>query len=377
MAKYCERDHVKNMILELEDMFSRKTIEKFSGENKKVYLWSLCGIFLEILIAGKYNQMPFYGFAKMQKETLGYIKEDRESSFTSRTVYGGRLYKLPITVSSSIDLDAPEGRSIIINFARNYLSDLKQKNKRLYKLQELQDKFEMKQFYNQSLGIPVKPHHWIDINFDNTATVTMPEFINYCDLINIYNIFVEKFNQKNSIQDELLRVEIDKELNSLTRQIIINSITFFESYLFYYFYNQKFSESISQEKIKSFLTKNKVEDDTILKQLVFRLHEHIKKNQEIQLLKSKIKAHSKVRNQLIHASALTDESSSLSNLEHLIDMSEERFISAAQDCYDFIFLMDSLLPKEEKILFWINRFEKPDFTSFKKISLLNKNRKIH
>ncbi|HLR09900.1 MAG TPA: hypothetical protein VK120_00750 [Sporosarcina sp.] len=232
--------------------------------------------------------------------------------------------------------------------------------------------------YKESQYITLKDHHWLDFGFDgNPITATYPEFFNYIDLINLWNDFVSKYKQYEQLivtrdnNNEIRRLHYS--LNSSSRFLVISSIIFVESYLYYLFYSIKNNNTYSNDdRVKGILNRRGyIQDTQIVEDIIFKLFEEVENNQFIKKKYDLYEQSIELRNRLVHTSAFVDESNNLSQLHPLIDIDLKDVISIAQNSIDFVVKIDELLPDEDKILIWWDRFDTPDFYKLEPINTLN------
>ncbi|MEH6896457.1 hypothetical protein V7Y53_19345, partial [Bacillus velezensis] len=266
-------------------------------------------------------------------------------------------------------------------FLRKFVKDFIDKEKRLYLYSEVKNLYDFKHFYSGQYKL--KSHHWIDINIYHFATPTFPEYYNYIDLINSWNDFVNKSSNYKGIyfsreKDEKYREikELEYSINSNARFLIVLAITFVESYLYYYFYNIKAHEPKNKnEEVAGILNKKGLVNDTdIIKNLIFKLHNEIAEDVEINILFDSYKKYNDMRNRYVHASAFIDESNQMSQLQPLLNLTQDKVCNVCQDCVDFVVAIDKKLPEDERLLFWWDQYETPDFKKIQHISTLNKNK---
>src|SRR5699024_6289605 len=207
----------------------------------------------------------------------------------------------------------------IIIFFRKIIKNIEDKNKRLYLVSDVQKIYDIKRVYKESQYITLKDHHWLDFGFDgNPITATYPEFINYIDLINLWNDFVSKYKQyKHLIDTENQSIEIRRlhhSMNSSSRLLIIASIIFVESYLYYSLYNIKNNNTYSKDsRVKGILNRSGyIQDTQIVEDIIFKLFDEVKNNEFIKEKYDLYKQSIKLRDRFVHTSAFVDESNNLS-----------------------------------------------------------------
>jgi uncharacterized protein with HEPN domain len=223
----------------------------------------------------------------------------------------------------------------------------------------------------------VQPHHWVNIDLINGMIVTVPEFLTYVDLINNWNMFIDKYKKYNlAIASDVVTPLIERqnkienrrlgyEIDTLMRTLCISSVTFVESYLYYIFFNLKqINYELSNGSAKNFLQNKKVEDDEIIERLI--LKEFITNpSSEFKTLLKEYKEINKVRNRLIHTSAFETDAKT-SELLPLLTITIKQLINTLETCIRIVEIIESSLPEELKILGWWERVTHPKFKTFEK-----------
>ncbi|BDG44795.1 hypothetical protein [Saccharococcus caldoxylosilyticus] len=268
----------------------------------------------------------------------------------------------------------------IIKFFRELVSETKKHGTFLVNVSEVQKLLDVKKLY-EATHKNIQLHHWIEFNLFDGMILTVPEFFAYTDIVNNWNILVDKIEQyksamaddsvpfierKNNIENRRIRYEI----SSLSRILWVSSVTFVESYLYYLFYNLKqINYQPNSESGKSILQLQKVEDEEIIKSLV--LPEFIKnKNNELDRLIKKYIEINKIRNRFIHPSAF-HSSSNLSELLPLLTTTVNQVINTLEVCTKLVKMIDDYLPENLKILVWWDRVSHPVFKEYKKGDITN------
>lgn len=357
---------------ELIEMASSDKVREFRSHPKKVYKYMLCGILQDILVNGDFSSGHSYGQVKLMSIS--------PSSWPNKEGDGYTIMKQRvITDLKSCYFFEPERDSqvdLIIAFFRKFLDAYKEHEKTLYLVSELTPLLDIKMLVKDIHGNNLRDHHWIDITFKQPLVPTYPEFFNYVDLINLWNDFIEKYNKVKQMKEEKSNLksnpvwrELDYSYSSSLRTLIILVINFVESYLYYYFYNSKQENKYSTNKL--FSIKGFIQDTQIVEDLIFEVHHHIRDNSNIETLYSTYNKAIKIRDRFVHTSAFIDKTNKVAELQPLLNIKLDDTIFYLQSCVDFVYLLDSMLPDDEKILFWRKRFETPNFNLKEKISVLN------
>jgi len=364
---------MNNNLKILKSIFSSETIRKFNSKAKKTYKLALCGIVADAFHYGNYAQGVHFGTARTWSLNPELVNKRGPGKFHQTIVFNLASYYF-------YDLDDNEYVDKVISFFRNYLNDLEKKNKRFYLLSEIKEIYNFEQYLLDKANIPLKDHHWLDINLHEPVTPTYPEFYNYMDLMNLWNDFVSKnIEFKKMISEKNTGIPRFRELNSSasssTRAVVISAVMYVESYLYYYYYNIKHDKVMKNDErvIGIFNRKGNIQDKQIVEDVIFVLHPEIKTNQHIKELYGKYKSTLKIRDRFVHISAFVDKSNQMSELQPLFSLTEEELEGMLQNCVDLTYMLDELLPENEKILFWWDRFETPVFKSDKKVNTLNIN----
>ncbi|PFQ19910.1 hypothetical protein [Bacillus cereus] len=361
------------LIDELIELSSSEKVREFSSHPKKLYKHYLAGILNDIIFEGHVVQNFFFHQAKAMafsprewenKDAFGYRKNKEETINTLKANYF-------ISPERDSQLD------IIIAFLRKYLNDLKYNRKTLYLVSELEKIIKIKEYYRVKRGLSIKDHQWLDITEHHELVLTSPEFFNYLDLINLWNDYINKRDRINQLLSKNARDKFNRELRELDysikgseRTLIILATNFVESYLYYYFYNIKSSNSYPRNKLHK--QKGYIQDTQIVEDLIFEEHNSIKLNTDIQTAYATFKDSLQIRDRFVHTSAFVDSSNKFAQLQPLLNILTEDTIKYLQNAIDFVYLIDSNLPSNEQILYWWEQFETPDFSKEKLIDPLNK-----
>ncbi|MGM0950040.1 MAG: hypothetical protein ACQEWT_14570 [Bacillota bacterium] len=358
----------------LKDLVSRSTLKKFNRDSRKIYKLLLCGVFGEIIHNGAFYRTDCYKLAYDMNEKYDYCNR-----VATVEMYEELLEKIESSFNF-FDLRDSNYVNEVTGFLRRFINESIAKKKRLYLYSEVENLYDFKLLYSGQYQL--KSHHWIDINIYHFATPTLPEYYNYIDLINSWNDFINKSSKFREIHFSMEKEEkrgeikeLEYSINSNSRFLIILAITFVESYLYYYFYNIKADESKNgNEKVAGFLKKSKVDDTDIIKKLIFKLHNEIAQDEEVKTLFNRYTKHNNLRNRFVHASAFIDESNQMSQLQPLLNLTQDKVCSICQDCVDFVVAIDEKLPEDERLLFWWDQYQTPNFKKMQHISTLNKNK---
>lgn len=357
---------------ELIEMSSSEKIRQFKSNPKKLYKYYLAGILNDLIFESHISQSFFYHQAKfMSALPEAWDNEDAPGDRKNK--------KMAINVLKSNYFISPEKEdqlNSIITFLRNYLKDLKDKKKTLYLVSELETIVQIKDYFLNEKCHPIRKHQWLDITEDHSLVLTSPEFFNYLDLINLWNDYIKKHKRIHQLSAEKLAYrsnpefrELDYSIKGSERTLIILAINFVESYLYYYFYNIKSSNTYPENKLCK--QKRRIQDTQIIEDLIYKEHESIKNNTDIQTAYNTFKYSLKIRDRFVHTSAFADHTNKIAELQPLLNISTEDTIKYLQNAIDFAYLLDNNLPSDEKLLYWWDQFETPDFSKKELIRPLN------
>ncbi|MGG0248769.1 hypothetical protein ABEY24_10365 [Peribacillus frigoritolerans] len=369
----------KSVILkELEELLSGKTLKPLSGIPKKCYKYSLTAVFINLCFGRQLTQGQEVNFNYL------YSIKNRPQNFNKPEI----LDDIKQTVEDSLALGSFHNINnyqtidLIIEFFRELVLKTKKDGTFLVTVSEIQKLLDVKTVFNATHN-NVKSHHWIEIDIMNGMILTVPEFFTYVDVVNSWNMLIDKLDEynfsmddnsiplierKNNPENRKLKYEID----TLSRTLCISAVTFTESYLYYLFYNLK--QNVFQAKSdagKSILKLQKVEDEEILQRLVLPEFFDNKDNELSRLIK-KYSNVNKIRNRFIHTSAFLGKSNS-SELLPLITTSINDIVEYLEVCIGLARKIDGQLPEEFQILVWWDRITHPEFKDFKKGNPINQN----
>lgn len=256
-----------------------------------------------------------------------------------------------------------------IEFLTNYLKS----EKTLYLYNELEGFWDIERLLNDTININIHPHHWIELyRFKyETPIHTFPEFFAYQDVINLWNESLAKYNElqnslqvKNNINDRDVRT-INYSYSSLLRTTLTAGVHYFETYLYYIYYNLKSKMKYSRNKVINRSDVRKINDKEIIIGLLY------KEIENLESLTSKNWAKYietlEYRDAFVHMSAF--EEKGVSRMQYLVSFNKEKLISFLVNIFEFIEIIENSLG-QDKILFWKYMFEKPDFENDVPISNL-------
>jgi hypothetical protein len=357
-------------------IFSRRTLDKLSRDHKTAYKYCLGGIFSNIVTGGNRteDQEKNFRFAEMvlraprKKTDFKKLKDDIsvpvERSFENagfKKPYNAQLFNK------------------IIVFARTRLGELKTDGKSLFLASELKDILDIKELLGKSWA---KDYHWIDFNLHIGFTLTVPEAIILHDFKVHWNDYVVvnakekdeeskertpekhfKFSNSRSTRERLYK------LAALARTLIFLNVSFAEAYLYNLFYTIKATDIEGKQEIESVLNYKRIEDEIIVKKVVYKLFPAIK--DETKGLFKEYLAIVKLRNRYVHASPFISPGSNVSEIQPLLNVTEDVLLNALQVSFDFVLKIDSMLPDNLKLLLWWYDDKEVKFEELKKMKLVN------
>ena len=347
-----------------------------SGKTKKLFRYLLVGIFINTIEVNKNHEMKKSKNILEQREYIGAAQMILRFPKAAPHISDIYINKIQKSMEDNFFHNPKSSDTVVkINtFFREKL-ELLRSGKRFWKVEEFEKLFSVED-YLENFDVPVKNHHWIDFNIYYGIVLTYPEHITYNDLINSWNLILERTNKHQLLGDNVenhnQRKQLEYEIFSLQRYSYTSCVTFFESYLFYLFYNLK-SENVfkEDETIQKMYkrTYTKVNDTDILDDIIEPKFITDSCKEKYKELLEEYKKLNDIRNSIIHTSAfetLADQTSSM-ELFMPIDIDLDILKEAFELVINFSLFIESLLPEEFKILFWWDRFEEPDFNSRRKI----------
>ena len=347
----------EDFIDELIVLFSSNKIREFRQHSKPLYKYHLCGIVNSVIMQGNFWTGPGYGEAKLMSLSSNFFPNQMRKGYTL-------MKQRTIDTLRNNFFHSPEKDSqvdMIISFFRKFLEDYKK--------------------------------DWLDVGFKQGIVLTVPEFFNYLDLINLWNDLIKKNDIMQNLIEEQCKEkdflfylnpntirhlenepklrELDYSRQASFRALIIQGVNLVESYLYYYLYNVK-SEGKYKGQSKVLTMRGHIQDKQIVKDLIFKVHHHIANDTKINELYNQYLKTVDIRDRFVHTSAFVEESNKMPQLQPLLSIQFNSVINHIQTCIDFVYSIDDMLPVDDKMLFWKDRFETPIFAEEKKISVLNK-----
>lgn len=361
----------------LLSLFHRKTLDKMSKDHKVAYKYCLISICLNLIVGANHTEVQKVSFEKaIQIQNLPRKTTD----------FKGIVRQIKPIIEKSLKTNhfkEPYNDSFInwiIQFTRIRLNDLNKKNKSLFQVKELSTYLEVKEFFGFN---SVANHHWVDLNLHSGFILTIPEAIIFHDFKAIWNQYVRT---KTLIEKQMAKVTSEKEhfeyfqkpeVRELTyskyayiRSLILLCTIFVESYLYNLFCSLKHSEIEGKDSLGAIFETKKIEDEEIVKKIIYKLFPSVKDSTKY--LFKKYKDVLKIRNRYVHASPFSTASGDISELQPILNISDDLLLSSLKDSIDFIKALDQALPEQYANLFWWYDGE-IDFSKVMLLKLTNPN----
>jgi len=359
----------------LLDILSRNNLNLMSGKHKQAYKICLCAIFLNTITGRHYTYVQEVAIkkaadiAQYPRKLLNTEQLLKELSDIVNRSMRNMHFKIVLSEKTVNE---------IIVFFRKRLHELKEEKISLFPAKELDAFVDMKKFFSSA---SISNHHWIQFSLLGRLTISVPECFIFNDLKVQWNLYIDtRFELKqqsgkidsskdkfNFHKDPLSRSKL-YTLSAIYRILIILSVSFVESYLYNLFYCIKHDNSLNKEDIADILCTKKVEDTQIVELVLFKIFPNIKNN--LTNIYSHYKTINKYRNRYIHASSFLDPSNGKSELQPLLELSDDKLVDSLQTALDFVNEIDKQLPENLKLLFWKYE-ENIQFNNFEKIPLFN------
>lgn len=360
----------------IQSLFSRETLDSMSKNHKVAYKYCLGAIFINMIGGG--------GHTKGQKENYR-IAEMVKALPRKQTNFDALLEGLSVKVHKSMERShfiKPYNTALldkVINFTRKRLLEFKEKENSLFQASELADIVDLKAFFGfQS----IEKHHWVDFLLHSGLVVTLPEAIVFHDLKIHWNEFIrlvgviqgeietlnpgkERFDYFNK---ESTRENMYKRAAS-GRALIFLCVSFVESYLLNLFYTIRESPVPGKDVAAGMLAANKIEDETIVKAVIYKIFPDYKAT--IDDMFKTYMGTAKIRNRYVHASPFIDAANNGSEMQPLLNITDELVVDSLQNAINFVRALDGLLPDNLKLLFWWYDTEEIVFRNFQTLKVTN------
>lgn len=366
----------------LIELFSSSIIRTMSGNKKRVYKYSLCGIFINIIIGNHKlgGQISNFQFIEgIRKSKLNRDEYRQLLEFTAKP-----------NVHKSFDENGfikPYNDALINNiiaFMRDKLNTLKDSRVCLFHAKELSQFLDINAFFKFDF---VSGFHWVEFGLVNGLVVTIPEGIIFNDLKVQWNSFIDTHLELRMEHSKVFSPDEEFEFykdeknrekqykwGAIYRNLIFLGVSFVESYLYDLFCCIREMNIDNKDQIAGILKEDKVQDAQIIEQVLYKLYPDLKG--QIEDLYKRYKTINDYRDRYVHASPLIDSSNNTSHLKPLLDLDVKQLCEFLQVCLDLVKQIDDFLPKQLNLLFWWYN-EEIIFADFKKISLTNSDARIN
>jgi hypothetical protein len=360
----------------IQSFFSHETLSTMTKNHKVAYKYCLGAIFINIIVGG--------GHGRGQEENFG-IAEGVKKLPRKETDFDRLVDGISAKVHDSLERNhfiKPYDVALLdklIIFTRKRILEISEKDKSLFQASELMDIIDLKSFF----GIrSVEKHHWLDFDLHSGLVLTLPEAIVFHDLKVHWNEFIrlfrileeeraglghgkERFEYFNM---EATREKLYKRAAS-ARALIFLCVSFVESYLLNLFYTIRESEVPGKETAAGMLALTKIEDETIVKAVIYKIFPEYKASIE-DMFKAYMST-TKFRNRYVHASPFMEASTSGSAMQPLLNVTDDLVFDSLQNAVNFVRTLDRLLPENLKLLFWWYDEEEVVFRNYQPLKLTN------
>lgn len=270
----------------------------------------------------------------------------------------------------------------IISFMREVLTKIQREERSLVTCKDMGVFVELDKVFKDIYRVPnikILPHHWIEFDIVRGLIPTYPDFIVYGQLLYLWNVYVEKHQEYHQLIELGSSVNVNikdvkYELDSLHTSLIVKSVTFVETYLYFLYFNiSKSSIELQTEQAKGLIkAQRNVQDTDVIEKIVIKEFQIGMSQTELHAFKTRYKEYRRIaniRNRLIHASAF--EKTNDNHLIYLITGSDEDLSTMLDFNTKFVLEIEDLLPESLKSLFWWNRenLKHPDYLNKQKGNL--------
>lgn len=352
------------------DIVDNISIRQFTKEYKKAYRILIIGFYSSAFLNDKTG---YRLFSNLLTELYLAMKEKRYGDY--KKVDLDFILNLPLLIETNYYLDLSNDNKILsaLSFFKKYKENFIKDGQTLYLYDEVKDFWNINELYPETI---ILPHHWLEFRafIYSKPVLTFPEYFAYQDLINTWNLIVEKSNTFKNLDHDFNNDEYRETnyvLSTLKRNCIISGVHFAETYLYYLYYNFKKLGYFKNNKLIKRNDIRKINDKEIIKDLIFK--EFPGTEEKLEPLFIKYIEIVDDRDAFTHISAFTEDNRNISRIQRLININS---ISLA-DTLDTIFKLVSYIDDEigkHAILFWRKYVENPDFYKPYTISALMKKR---
>lgn len=359
-------------LMYLKNLYSSKSIRKLSKIYKKMYKYSLCAVFFNIISCNHRTVNQEDNFKIIETIKILYkTNENADSIFNNIIKPPVEYYFEKIGGLGPFD---DEKVDKIIEFMREKINILIEEEICLFQVKELSYLFDIKTF----LGIEIlSEHNWIELNLTAGLVITVPELIIFNDFKIAWNNFVEtKLYIDNEMENRTTNEKIidfyksdnnrimGYKLGTYYRNLIFLSVSFVESYLYNLFCTIEESSVVEKTKTNWNFNNKTISDIQILDDILFKMYVNIENHISNEYSNYRKLLH--LRNRYVHAIPTINETDQSSNIKPLLDINVELLVELLQSSIVMVDKIQSILPEEFKILFWwdSNVFYFADFKPF-------------
>lgn len=355
-------------LTDLNKLISSDTLHTLSGTPKQCYRYTLTAIFINI-IGGQH-----YTIGQEENINIALHILRNPTKFKKQTILNSIKNEVQKSLKKSHFRNPYKTETILLitELFRKIVCTKLEGKRYMTLVKELDSIIDMNAYFT-SFNRP-RPHHWIHISFSQGLVPTLPEFIIYSDIINTWNILLDKSDELINLlktddqthykerQYTLEARKLEYECQALNRSLLTLSSSYVESYMYYVFYNLKMSQyQLATQTAKEYIKIKKVDATGIIENIIigeFFTPSRVEFSLITTLLE-KYKRIIKLRNRIIHPSAFEEQSQS--HLLPLISLSFDRVIDALQTSIELVLSVDKHLPNDQKILYWWENVEHPNF----------------
>ncbi|PID25171.1 hypothetical protein [Sporosarcina sp. P7] len=358
-------------------LFTKFSVRNYSGDLKRIYRLLLVHYFAAAFTSNeeefKWSQYKL-SCMHMASNTsnLSDVDEDFVKEIKSKT-FEFLCENLRFNLVESLEDELHKSRvnDGILNSCVNFmLSYINQDVRTLFLYSEIKEFWDVNLLYKENASeVCVLPGHWIElVPFKyNLPIHTFPEYFAYQDMINIWNDTIEKYAVINDIdfnrQSEIR--EKHYSFNSSLRTSLILGVHFFETYLYYLYYNLKQTNEFSDNRLIKRSDVRKINDKQIVETLLY--NEFPDLELKINVNYQKYLETLEYRDALVHMSAFSEKG--FSRMQYLLDINIDIVSKSLQNIVDMVEIIDIQVEKYG-ILFWKGMFEWPIFNETHKNSTL-------
>jgi hypothetical protein len=351
-----------------QGFFESKAIRNYTGNYKRGYRLLIAHYFT----AAFFNEEPEFNWAQFNL-SLMYMEKDMKEKVKVNQDFINEIEERSLKYlcdKKKLKLkkyDEQNSKFIIndeklieyVDFLKKYIKD----KKTLFLYKDLSSFWDLNDLYKNEISekhTEIYHHHTFElVPFRYSGPIhTFPEYFAYQDMINLWNLTINKYEIVKD-EKEILNTTLRSDLytyNSLLRTTLIVGVHFFETYLYYLYYNIKESHTFPKNKLCNRKDIRKINDKNILEELLFKEYKDIKgktdKNYNVYLETLEY------RDAFVHMSAFFDMG--ISRMQYLVDIDIDYLSKFLSNIITFIDILEEELG-DKKILFWKNLFEWPDF----------------